>query len=291
MRDCTEKSHLDFNNFWETVKELERLLDYTFICSGSLRGANDMPYVKRKEPVSSWIEQALHADRISDAKSREFLMCKISMLIHDLQSIEMNRPDLLSHYRNKFRRHTDNEFWGLRLEIDIASTLAMNEILFELGSNLPGGDCKHGDFVCGDAAIECTSIHASKIKRFNTYSEKISRAIRRKKGKSYCANNVALVLDMTNICYERAFVGDPVGDEELRALLKDEQTFCNYGAIIASIWFFNEDDSLQSVRYQNLMVREDSAYISPSLKLLLDNDLGLNQNLSPLTKVTWTGNY
>jgi hypothetical protein len=46
MRDCTEKSHLDFNNFWETVKELERLLDYTFICSGSLRGANDMPYVK-----------------------------------------------------------------------------------------------------------------------------------------------------------------------------------------------------------------------------------------------------
>jgi hypothetical protein len=70
MRDCTEESHLDFNNFWETVKELERLLDYAFICSGSLRSANDIPYVKRKEPVSTWIEQALHADRISDAKSR-----------------------------------------------------------------------------------------------------------------------------------------------------------------------------------------------------------------------------
>ena len=98
-------------------------------------------------------------------------------------------------------------------------------------------------------------------------------------------------MDITNICFERAFVDDPIGDEELRAVLKDELSCCDYGAIVASLWFFNEEGKLQSARYQNLFVREDSSQISASLRLLLDNDLGLNQELPPLTKATWTNDY
>jgi hypothetical protein len=282
---------LDFKNFRATVKELERLLDYVFIGAGLLRSANDTVFIKRKEPISSWIEQLLHADRIGDSKSKAYLLSKIAILILDLQCIEESRPELLAHFQRKFRKHTENEFWGLRFEVDIASTLAKKEILFTPGDRLPGGESAHGDFVCGEASIECTSIHASKIKRFNSYAEKIQRAVRRKKNKTYCANNVALFLDITNICFERGFVGDPIGDEELRSVLKDELTCCDYGAIVASLWFFNEDGQLQSARYQNLFVREDSGQISASLRLLLDNDLGLNQVLPPLTKVTWTSDY
>ena len=282
---------LDFKNFRATVKELERLLDYVFIGAGLLRSANDTVFIKRKEPITSWIEQLLHADRIGDSKSKAYLLSKIAILILDLQCIEESRPELLAHFQRKFRKHTENEFWGLRFEVDIASTLAKKEILFTPGDRLPGGESAHGDFVCGEASIECTSIHASKIKRFNSYAEKIQRAVRRKKNKAYCANNVALFLDITNICFERGFVGDPIGDEELRSVLKDELSCCDYGAIVASLWFFNEDGQLQSARYQNLFVREDSSQISASLRLLLDNDLGLNQELPPLTKVTWTNDY
>lgn len=282
---------LDFHKFRTTAQELERLLDYEFICSGVLRSANDTLYVRRKEPVSSWIEQLLQADRIGDDKSKEYLLCKIAILILDLQCLEHSRPELLAHFQRKYRKHTDNEFWGLRFEIDIASTLAKKKISFTPGDKLPGGDSQHGDFVCGEAHIECASIHASKVKKFNTYAEKIQRTIRRKKKKAYCASHVALFLDITNICFERASVGDPIGDEELRAILRNELSSCDYGAIIASLWFFNEDKQLQFVRYQNLVVREDSSRISTSLRVLLDNELGYNKQLPALTKVTWTRDY
>jgi hypothetical protein len=127
---------LDFKNFRATVKELERLLDYVFIGAGLLRSANDTIFINRKEPISSWIEQLLHADRIGDSKSKAYLLSKIAILILDLQCIEENRPELLAHFQSKFRKHTENEFWGLRFEVDIASTLAKKEILFT-----PGEDC------------------------------------------------------------------------------------------------------------------------------------------------------
>lgn len=79
--------------------------------------------------------------------------------------------------------HADNEFWGLRCEIDIASTLAKTKILFTPGDKPAGGESQNGDFVCGEAAIECASIQASKVKKFNSYAEKIQRTIWRKKKK------------------------------------------------------------------------------------------------------------
>lgn len=112
-----------------------------------------------------------------------------------------------------------------------------------------------------------------------------------KRRNPYCASHVALFLDITSICFERASVGDLIGDDELRTILKNELLCCDYGAIIAFLWFFNEDKKLQFVRYQNLVVREDSNRISTSLRVLLDNDLGCNQQLPTLTKVAWTRDY
>jgi hypothetical protein len=285
------KDLLDIKNFRTTLKELERLLDFCFIGSGVLRTGNDTVYIRRKEPVSSWIEQLIHAERNGDGKSKEYLLCKIAILILDLQCLEQSRPELLAHFQRKYRKHTENEFWGLRFEIDTASTLVNRGISFATGDRLPGGECKNGDFICGETSIECTSVHVSRTKRFNTYAEKIQRAVRRKKKKAYCATNVALFIDITNICFERAFVDDPMGNEELRAVLRDELAFCEYGAIIASLWFFNEDKQLQFARYQNLIVREDSDQISASLRILLDSGLNFNQELPPLTRVTWTRDY
>lgn len=283
--------YLDMLRFRSTVHELERLLDFHFLPRVNLRSAKDTLYVKRKKPISDWIEQVFHDDRTGDIKSREYGLCRIAMLVIDLQIIENASPRLLAHFRRSFRKHSDNQFWGLRFEIDVASTLVKENVSFQLGCQLPGGDALNGDFVCGTAAIECTSIHAGSKKRFNSYLEKISRTIRKKRVKPYACSNVALFLDVTNIFFERAFDTNPISNEELRHTLSSEAAMSGFGSIVASIWFFNEDRSLSRSRYQNLFVREDTMTISSNLSALLSRDLKLNQQLNPITKFTALSSY
>jgi hypothetical protein len=283
--------YLDISRFQSTVHELERLLDFNFLPRVIIRSFKDTLYVKRKRPTSDWIEQVFHDDRVGDIKTREYGLCRIAVLIIDLQTIENTSPQLLNYFRKSFRKHSDNEFWGLRFEIDIASTLIKKNISFQLGCQLPGGDALNGDFVCGTVAIECASIHAGSKKRFNSYLKKISRTIRKKKAKPYACSNVALFLDITNIFFERAFDGNPIGNEELRHTLRSEAAVSGFGSIVASVWFFNEDRSLSHSRYQNLLAREDALTISSQLSTFLSHDFELNQQLNSITKFTALSGY
>jgi len=276
---------VDIRAFPETLKELERLLSYRLL-SGSLSiqhyGLHLDGHIRKKQPISEWIEILFNHCNEGNIAYRQNGLCRIAALIQDLKVIEDYDPELLKYFQIQFKKCSGNSFWGLRFEIDVASSIIGKDISFVMGKDLAGGDNRNGDFVInGNIAIECTTTHISSPK-FSSLLYKIESAVRSKSKKPYCNEHTALFIDISNIFYNRALQNIPICDTELRECLRNLMRNYNFGSIVASLWFFNKD--LNDVVFQNLFIREDNPNISNSLKLFLSDDFSLNMQLDPIGK-------
>lgn len=276
----------NFGEFRNAVRELEQLLGESIEIS-RLVGENGVPVITHKPPLSSWIEDIYLDDLRNDVRARTYGMCRLFVLIEDLKILASYSQALHQGFQERYRTVTENEFWGWRFELDIATTLISKQIPFSLGVDLPGGDASNGDIVTGSIAIECTSSHVGKSRPFSQYLYKLGRTIRDKSKKPYAKNAAALFIDITSLFFHRAFCGIPIEDAELRSYTRTLLHKTNFGSVVYSLWFVNEE----TAQLQNLFIREDHDQISPRLEVFLNDDFGLRQSLSPLKRFTAFRNY
>ena len=283
--------YVDISKIGETVSELERLLRFNFVTQSPAFAGNHLEILttkKKKEPLSSWLSHVSEHHNVGNIEHRQYGLSKIAGLIVDLQTLEKKNEDLLRHFQKLYKKTPENNFWGFRFEIDVASTLVKRSINFELGADLPGKDEKNGDFKIGNVAIECTSANITK-RRDSDYLYKIQSAVTSKKGKAYCSNSTALFVDITNLYFQRAALGRPMQNEEVRNQMKESLYKTEFGALVLSLWFFNK--AHKPVGYMNTLLREDNKIVDPELALFLSEGYGLNQNLDPIQKFAVSGNY
>lgn len=283
--------YVQINNLPSTLEELERLLRFRFLEGGISRHPNGFLIdgkIKNKKPVSEWLDLLFYDCNHGNNASRQNGLSRIAALIQGLKEIEEYDINLLNYFRKHFRKCSGNTSWGLRFEIDIASSLIAKGIPFDLGKDLPGGDNKNGDFCVRDVSIECTTTHVNQ-KKFSDFLYKIEGAVRAKSKKPYCHERTAIFIDITNLFYNRALQETPITDVEFRSFLKELLLKYNFGSIVASLWFFNRQS--EPIIFQNLFIREDGENASKELEEFLSDDFGLDGKLQPIGRFDALNGY
>jgi len=246
------------NPYEQKINELKRLLD---IKSGLEVGM--------VHPISKTLLAIDKNHKAGKKIERNALIGKIYMLIEHLQKIEKHDPSLFEYFREKLKKTTDHEYFGERLEINIAAFLINKKIPFKK-SESPDFKKVNGQ----DINIECTSSHLTyKITSDKGIEDKIRKTIRNKAKKSYSKLNTALFVDITNLYYaslgfDSAFFRDK---EDTRAKILKRLLKTSFGSILTFTYLYE----IKSDRYYSAHLRIDSDKIDKNLKMFLDKTLPL----------------
>jgi len=180
------------NSYEEQIMELRRVLN---INSGLEVGL--------KHPITKTLIQIEKFHNEREFEMRDMLHGKIFLLLKHLLEIEEFDVALLEKFRNKLKKVTDNEYFGERLEINVARSLIEKKIPFTKS--------ERPDFIKindKDIKIECTSSHLEvKLTSEKGILNKIRRTVNKKANESYANEKTALVVDFTNLYYNSLDIG------------------------------------------------------------------------------------
>lgn len=241
------------NTIEEVIKELKRLLN---IESGSEVGTNH-PLTQNFVAIDNYHKQG-------KLDLRNMLIGKIRLLVKHLKDIEKHDPSLLEHFRKKMLKVRDREYYGERLEINIASSLIRKNVKFTKSES---PDFKKIDNL--DIHIECSSAHLTQeIKDEKRLQGKLRKAILKKSKKGYARPNVALFLDITNIYYHDIKTGSEFTfKENLHKFVRKVLTKSKFGSVILFSYLLDPDKK----QYFSNHVRIDNTKINDNLLNFLNS--------------------
>ena len=246
------------NLIQERINELKRLLD---IRSGLDLDPNH-PLTQTFHQIDSYHQQ-------KEFDLRDTLYGKISLLVKHLQEIEKYDTGLLESFRKKLRKVQDREYFGERLEINIASSLIRNNIKFNK-SESPDFKKINGF----DVNIECSSAHLTQdIRNEKKLQEKLRRVVLKKSKKDYARPNTALFLDITNI-YHHDLKKDFkfTFKENIRSFVKKVLNKSQFGSIILFTYLADPENKTYNSNYNRI----DNEIINDNLKNFLESHFPLD---------------
>jgi hypothetical protein len=222
-----------------------------------LLGTKFLPENINKTPLGRSFSALMILHNSQQYELRDFETVKLSMLVEDLKRLEQERPDILKYFKRKIKesRSADN-FYGIRFEIHIASTLLKKQILFEK-EDPP-------DFLINNSelAIECSSVRIINSKN-TEFVYKVGSCIRKKGKEEYSNLNTALFIDITNIIYKSDIVDMSAIRKEAKAALCET----SFGNVILFAYIMNKEQQ----RFECNYARVDKETISEELKDFLNS--------------------
>ncbi|MCH8261446.1 MAG: hypothetical protein IIA77_00145 [Proteobacteria bacterium] len=177
------------SQFNEVKKELSRLLGVEL---------NKKSVIK--SPIEFAVKLINDLDNQHQNYKRDIELDILRFFTMQLKRLEDHNDKVFKKFKYKLKKinNLDN-YYGLRFELNIASTLVKNCIDFDKTESpdftLKGDNKTH--------YIECTGSRLTTDNKKDDYLYKISSAIRKKIEKEYCDNNAALFIDITNIAWNR----------------------------------------------------------------------------------------
>ena len=275
-----DKSYINaIDNF---DKELSRLLKRQFLFArdsdgnfASLATVADHPISKRLRQIKTCLDAynnyegaglpSIATDKLNRLYASYF---NVKMLVQGLKRIEQHGLTLLDNFADMLRDSNEDNYYGDRLELQVASLLISKNIVFTKSES--------PDFLITwknqAVGFECTSVHYQTTRpSHRTLQEKIRKAINVKAKKSYAGKNTAVFMDITNVhsfsTDDDNLLGDPVS---LKNYLGNKLRRTNYGSIVAFTYIYENTPSLS----WTLASRVDSPSIDPGLSDFLNAAVG-----------------
>jgi len=193
---------------------------------------------------------------------RDLLIWKILFLIKHLKEIEEYDTRLLEDFRKKLQKVGHNEYFGERLEINIASNLIRKKIKFRKRES-PDFEIS---FNSESVFIECTNSHLIHTpEKERTIIKKLKTSIKNKAKQSYCKPNTALFLDMTNLI----FVGGTktFKKKETKEFIQKILPKTNFGNVTLFAYIMDRETK----KYKSTYNRIDNRIIYPNLLKFLNH--------------------
>lgn len=175
---------------------------------------------------------------------------------------------MLAGFRRELLQPPTRSYIGPRCELTVAARLLIRG-LRPVRAEAPDFRVPWGTKTLG---IECGSAHVRR-QRGGTLTHKIGSPITIKQQKPYARPDVALFLDITNICHMRADSTDVLQDEETKEVIQATLQPDKFGSVLCWSARFN----LNRNRYGFACIRFDSRNIDPALKALLGHVFPLNE--------------
>lgn len=233
--------------FGGTGAELGRILGTRYV-----PGSPDM-----LTPLGRSLRGVLTHNNQGRYRERDYELLKLQFFIHQLKRLEVSCPKLLKYYAKQFRRAGSSDgFFGLRFEVNIASSLTHKAVNFE--------KTERPDFRLPDLGVEleCTSARFRKPRGQGHLTYKIAAVVRLKAKKGYATRSTALFIDITNV----AQAGLPFNPAPFRKAAEECSGSSPFGAIVLALYIMNRDlDRLEST-----YLRIDHSEASVALRHFLD---------------------
>jgi len=236
-------------NLEKVIKELKRLLN---IQSGL--------ELNRKHPLTITFEEIDRNHREQKFQLRDTLIGKIRLLIKHLLVIENYDSSLLEKFKVKLLKVTDKEYFGERLEINIAFSLIQKRRNFRKLDPPDFEIIENPSFF-----IECTSTHLTRpMKKIRDLQKKLQTAIRKKSKKDYSNENTALFIDITNLLFHDE--GKNFSKDEISKIVKKVLSKNKFGNVTTFAYMTNLEDG----SYNSTYIRIDNTKINQNLLKFLD---------------------
>ncbi len=225
--------------------------------------------IKKDHPLTTQIQSLYQFQHNGDFRSRNLQLWSIQFLIQQLRDIERYDTKLLEDFGKKLKTVGYGEYFGVRMEINIATALFKNNIKFKKRESPDFEISFNSDIVF----IECTSSHIT----FTNHTErviqnKIHSSIRKKTKKSYCNDKTALFIDVTNLAYTG--YSKILDKSEMKKYLQKILSHTKYGAIVLFTFISNYDLN----RYESSYVRIDNKITNEILFDFLNQQYPLGDN-------------
>jgi len=225
--------------YYENVEELNKLLGKNFMNSNRTA----------QHPLRQSLARVLEFQRDNDYFNWDYENGAISLLVKNLNEIEVHDRKLLKILRKTLKNSNDDTYFGIRLEISVAASLIRN--------NTPFSKNEHPDFILHGmfegASIECGSAHLSKAKlEVTDLKYKIGAVINDKSEYDYCNAGLALFIDFTNINYYSLLNDSLIGNDELKSYVREMLVKTNIGSVLLWTFMINKDLNRYQLNITNL---------------------------------------
>ena len=229
-----------------------KLLDTSFVPGSP---SNDTPLGKA---LKGMVTNYLGSSPTERGELRFMEYSKMNNLMTYFEIIKQHDLNLFESYKKLIQdAKTDNDFIGIRFEIEITAIFFINNYVFTMPDPPDFLICHNSH----EISVECTSIQYHKTKLKDPF-KKIGRVIY-KKSKKHCNPNTALFIDITNIFFHH--INHPKWTrEKIEKYLSTQLEIRNFGSIVVVFHF------MKSNQYQPRAFRKDNLSISQPLKEFLD---------------------
>ena len=252
--------------------ELSRLLKMRFTNKDILN----------KSKIGKSLVKVLEYHNRGQIQLRDLEIAMLQLLAKQLKNIEDYDTNLLKGFRRQIHRNnTWEQYFGIRMEINIAASLINKNAKFDKAES--------PDFIIhrkGDVYIECGSIHIAKPND-DFLRKKISSVISKKSNKSYCNSTTALCVDTTNIFFHSALRKDFFTTDVLKGYTKDtlKNVKSEFGSVILFAYMLNQNLN----RYESNYLRIDNKNIDEELMKLLNDFFPLGKHTVDITAIPEQG--
>src|SRR5579859_3724686 len=222
-----------FNPFSTIQISSDRRERFEMACRGlfHLFGAR---YIRKILPTEHLIAKLLKNvgfyDQLKLFDKRDYSLSQLEVFVSDLLKIEKYNVAMLRKFKKSLISAEENNFYGIRFEVKIASIFIDKKINFKKSES--------PDFTISDPQenlfFECGSVHLSKDKA-EDLKYKLSSCIREKSDLPYANSQTALFISASNIYYHSEKNKTPLSAEELFDFLKPIVNNCNFGSVFIFI--------------------------------------------------------
>ena len=228
--------------------ELNRLLGTRFVPG----------HLSNETPLARSLSQILVFHNQRNYEHRQHELTRLQFFVKHLRELETHDSKLLRHFKREIRRAGSNDsFFGVRFEVNIAASLVRKKVEF-VKQEAP-------DFFLDEVgvAIECSSVHIRSNRQKIDYGYKITSCIHSKQKKEYANPETALFVDYTNVL-QRAWSLDK---EIAKATILAAYDSRSFGSVVLFHYIINRAEE----RIESNYVRQDHVDCANELKQFLDN--------------------
>ena len=246
------------HSFGNVVTELSRLTGLIFINTRS----------NSKKPIDRSLRLILNCNNKGQFATRDYMLAKVALLVKNLKRIEEYDKRLFEKFKlHLLRSQNDNEYFGARFEIGIASGLIGCKVNF-VKQESPDFKISENETLF----LECTSSHIVALNQ--DINRKIEETIQNKSAKSYCTTKTALLIDVTNL-FCRHVNNTSFSYDSMEKTVEQSLKNIDFGSVL--LFFFYANASI----YQLNCFRIDNKKINRSLASFLDKLLPIIGEIDP----------
>lgn len=221
---------------------------------------------KHSDPLGTLILGTINLNKKRNHFLRDWEAHRIGCYAMDLDLIKEKRCNDFITFRKLHRKVKQNEFFGLRLEVNLTANLIRKGIDFDKRES-PDFEIRLSN---SKGFAECMSTNIqSKPSRKPLYY-KLASAIRSKGLKPYSNQSTVLFVDFTNVLYTAYLLKQTMNRDELRSSIQASFNTTSFGGVMATALIADLDNK----KFITVGEKIISQNADPFISSFLDEFLG-----------------